>query len=315
VLARLAEPDRNVAKANPDLEQQIREYQYQIGPQDVLSFTVWDHPELTIPAGEVREAALQGHLVGPSGQIFYPFIGEVEVMNRTVSDVRVEVTERLARVIQDPQLDVRVAAFRSRKVQVSGNVAMPGSVPLTDIPLTLVDALSQAGGVTPEGALQSVQVIRGGESRTFDVQSLLERGDMHQNMLLRDGDLVYVPENSFYAVHVLGEVAQRGSVPMASGRLNLAEVLSLSGSFEPTNADPERLFIFRGAYEKPEVFWLDARSPDAMLLATQFEMRPQEVVFVASAGLTRWNRAISLILPSVQTLWQTQSLIERLRDE
>lgn len=315
ILTELASPEITSPMANPALANEIRAYRYRIGPQDVLSFTVWDHPELTIPAGEFREPELQGHLVDPAGRIFYPFIGEVDVMNRTTAEVRRDISERLARFIQDPQLDVRVAAFRSKKVHVSGDVATPGIVPITDVPLTLVEALTLAGGATPEAALQRVQVVRDGAARAFDVQALLERGDMRQNTLLRDGDVVYVPENSFYAVHVMGEVVSPGGVPMPRGRLNLAEAITGSGGLEQSNADAERVFVFRGTYEKPDVFWLDARSPDAMLLATQFQMQPQDVVFVASLGVTRWNRAINLILPSVQTLWQTQSLIERLRDE
>jgi polysaccharide export outer membrane protein len=207
-----------------------------------------------------------------------------------------------------------VAAFRSKKVHVSGDVQTPGVLPITDVPLTLIEALTMAGGPTATAVLRGVQVVRDGVVRTFDVQSLLEHGDMQQNYLLRDGDIVYVPESSFYSVHVMGEIMKPGTMPMPRGRLNLAEAINLSGGFNQTSANAERILVFRGDYATPDIFWLDAQSPDAMLLATQFRLQPQDVVFVASLGLTRWNRAIGLILPSVQTLWQTQSLIERLRD-
>ena len=314
VVAELARPERSSPNPNPQLGDDLRNYRYTIGPQDILTFTVWDHPEITIPAGEYRPAELQGHLVGPDGAIFFPYIGAVRVENRTLADVRDEVTTRLARFIQDPQLDVRIAAFRSKRVYVTGEVAMPGVVPVTDVPLTLVEALSVAGGGTPEAALQGVQVARNGVSRTFDLQALLERGDMTQNLLLRDGDVIYVPESSFYSVHVLGEIDTPGVVPMTRGRLNLAEVITRSGSFDPINADPRRVLVFRNGSDRPVVYWLDAKSPHMMLLATQFQMQPQDVVYVASTGLARWNRLVSLILPTVQTLWQTQTFIDRLDD-
>lgn len=315
VLRELARPEAVEPKANPALEQAIREYRYEVGPQDILTFTVWDHPELTIPAGEFRSAEVQGHLVNAEGRIFFPYVGEVEVAGRTLDEIREDLTKRLARYIQDPQLDVRVASFRSKKVNITGEVKTPGFFPITDMPLTLVEALAAAGGTTELASLQRVQVVRDGISRTFDVQALLERGDMSQNLLLRDGDIVYVPENSFFAVHMLGAVTEPGIVPMARGRLNLAEAISLSGGFDRVEADTERVFVFRGSYDKPNVFWLDAKSPDAMLLAIQFQMQPQDVVFVASTSLARWNRVISQILPTVQTLWQTQSFIERLENE
>lgn len=314
VVAELAVPRLTGPRPNPELSEQIRDYRYTIGPQDILMFTVWDHPELTIPAGEYRPAELQGHLVGPDGTIFFPYIGTVQVGERTLSAVREEVSERLARFIQDPQLDVRIAAFRSKKVYVTGEVQTPGVVPITDVPLTLVEALSVSGGATPEAALQGVQVVRDGVARTFDVQALLERGDMTQNLLLRDGDVIYVPESSYFAVHVIGEVETPGVVKMARGRLNLAEAITLSGGFIPESSDPARVLVFRNGGDRPVVYWLDAKSPHMMLLATQFQMQPQDVVFVATTGLARWNRLVSQILPTVQTLWQTQNFIDRLND-
>lgn len=315
VLRELANPVPPAPRANPALLEALREYRYRVGPQDVLTFTVWDHPELTIPAGEFRSAEIQGHLVNAEGKIFFPYIGEVHVGGRTLAEIREEVTRRLSRYIKEPQLDVRVASFRSKKVNVTGEVNTPGFFPVTDMPMTLVEALNAAGGGTPQAALQHVQVVRDGVARRFDVQALLERGDMSQNLLLQDGDIVYVPENSWFAVHMLGAVAEPGAVPMPRGRLNLAEAITRSGGFDRIEADTERVFVFRGDYDNPNVYWLDAKSPDAMLLATQFRMQPQDVVFVASTGLARWNRVISQILPTVQTLWQTQSFIERVEDD
>lgn len=315
VLQSLGRPAPVVPAANPQLEHALRSYRYRIGPQDVLTFTVWDHPEITIPAGEYRSAEVQGFLVGADGTIFFPYVGIVNVAGRTLAEVRTEVTGRLSRYIQNPQLDVRIAAFRSKKVQVSGEVKMPGVVPVTDVPLTLLQALELTGGGTADAALQSVEVVRNGTVRKFDVQALLERGNMREDLLLQDGDVVYVPDNSYFSVHVVGEVKTPGMVPMVHDRLNLAEALTRSGGFDLQNANPARVFVFRGTAEKPKVYWLDAQSPAAMLLATQFEMRPQDVVFVASTGLARWNRVVGLLLPTVQTLWQTQSLIDRLRNQ
>ncbi|HEX5421891.1 MAG TPA: SLBB domain-containing protein, partial [Gammaproteobacteria bacterium] len=245
--------------------------------------------------------------------IFFPYVGIVNVAGRTVGQVREEVTQRLTRYIQNPQLDVRVVSFRSKKVEVSGAVGKPGEVPITDVPLTLLQALQLAGGGTAQAALQNVEVVRDGAVHTFDVQALLDRGDMRQDILLQDKDVVYVPDTSYYSVHVLGEVKTPGDVPLIRARLNLAEAITKRGGFNIQNANLARVFVFRGAPQKPKIYWLDAKSPVAMLLATQFQMQPQDVVFIASTGLARWNRLVGLILPTVQTLWQTQSLINQFK--
>lgn len=317
VVMALAPAAQATAIPNPELDAAISDYEYRVGPQDVLTFTVWDHPEITIPAGEFRDAEVQGHLVAADGSIFFPYVGVVEVSGRTLSDIRGEITRDLSRYIQGPQLDVRVAAFRSQRVNVSGEVSDPGVLPISDVPMTLVEALALSGGETEAASLSRVQVTRGERTTTHDVQALLARGDLSQNLLLQHGDVIYVPDASWEVVHVLGEVGEQGAVPMVRSRLNLAEALSLSGGPDQGLADVGRVFVIRPADEGLEaavVYHLDASSPESMLLATQFGLQPQDVVFVAAQGLTRWNRLIQQILPTVQTLWQTQNFIERATD-
>jgi polysaccharide export outer membrane protein len=285
-------------------------YEYRIAPFDIIGVTVWDHPELTIPAGEFRTPESTGNPVRADGTMFYPHAGVMKVAGKTVSDVRELLTERLTRVITRPQLDVRVVQFRGKKVQVTGEVLAPSTLPITDVPMRVQDALAQSKGIGPEADLSRVTLTRAGRVHELDLQALYERGDASQNWLLTDGDVVNVPDRSRNKVFVMGEVKLPASKLMVKGRMTLAEAIGDSAGIDQTAASGI-LYVIRGDYQKPTVYRLDATSADALLLAVQFPLRPADVVFVSTSELTRWSRVTGQVLPTIQGLWQMYDVAYR----
>jgi polysaccharide export outer membrane protein len=286
-------------------------YEYRIAPFDVLLVTVWDHPELTTPTGQFRSPEENGNRVKADGTMFYPYVGVIEVAGKTVAEVRDLLAQRLARVITNPQLDVRVAAFRGRRAQVTGEVVQPSAIPITDVPIRVQDAIAAARGLGPEADWSNVTLSRGGKVHRLDLGALYEGGDLSQNWLLQDGDVVHVGDRNRNKVFVLGEVRNPQSRLMVKGRMTLAEALHETGGLPPAIANVAKIFVFRGDYDAPSIFRLDAASPDAMLLATEFQLLPRDVVFVSTYRLSQWNRVVGQILPTIQGLWLAYDLAAR----
>lgn len=111
-------------------------------------------------------------------------------------------------------------------------------------------------------------------------------------------------------VYVLGEVAKTGFLPINDQQLTIADALALSGWLDPSAADPHYIYVIRGNFTCPQIFWLDAKTPDKLLLAERFSLQPRDILYVSSAPATQWNRVLNQLLPTVQTVWFTKAIVQ-----
>eukprot|EP00456_Euglypha_rotunda_P092258 TRINITY_DN9714_c0_g1_i17.p1 TRINITY_DN9714_c0_g1~~TRINITY_DN9714_c0_g1_i17.p1 ORF type:complete len:104 (+),score=17.17 TRINITY_DN9714_c0_g1_i17:105-416(+) len=86
---------------------------------------------------------------------------------------------------------------------------------------------------------------------------------------------------------------------------DLAKALTVTGGINQLTANPSRVYVIRGDAQKPLVYQVDASQPDAMLLAQRFNLLPNDIVYVAEAGTTRWNRGLQRMMPTIQGLLTT----------
>ncbi len=286
-----------------EMIREIEEYQYLVGPGDVLNIIVYDHPELTIPAGSERSAEESGTLVHADGRIYYPYIGNIQVEGMTVNEIRRVLTNRLSTYITDPQLEVSVAAFRSKKFYISGAVDSPGTQPITNVPMSVLDAISQAGGATENANWHQVTLTRDGKEMTISLYEMLKQGDLTQNALMRPGDVLHVSSAENQNISVLGQVRDPGTIQAGMERLSLTDALSRVGGVDENRAEPSGIFVIRGnppgSDKMATVYQLDISNAVALNMGTHFTLQPQDVVYVTSAPLARWNKVISLLLPSI----------------
>lgn len=276
-------------------------WDYRVGVGDVLNVLVWEHDDLNMPEGE-------GLRVQSDGTFFYPHVGQIQARGRSPEQIRVDLTRRLSEFIPNPQVEIRVASYRSQAAAVTGQVNKPSRQPLTDMPLTLLDAIDAAGGLTEDADPRSVVLRRGGRSHVIDLQSFLEDGVAANNPVLRAGDVVSVPRAELQEAYLLGQLVKQTQIDLRRENYNLTQALTHVGGLVEDNADARGIFVFRDTPMGMTVYQLDASSPTAYLIGTKFVIHPQDVIYVTSSPMHRWNRLISNLLPTIGGV-RTASLI------
>jgi polysaccharide export outer membrane protein len=224
---------------------------YRLGGKDVLKIMVYGEPDLERTVRVSRD-----------GSITFPLIGEVKVGGLTAAQVEEKLEQLLGRdYLVNPQVSVFIEEFHSKEIYILGAVNNPGAYPLTG-KANLLEMISRAGGIdTTKGVKigKNLILIRSNrnetgsdnsseetDSITIDLEKLLKEGDPSLNVLLHNGDIIYVPKAETF--FVFGEVKKPGSYPLEK-ETTVVEAITMAGGFTDIAA-PNRTRIIRSEGSK-----------------------------------------------------------------
>lgn len=291
-----------IASPRPSDLPQVERWEYRLGIGDELNIIVFDHPELTTPMGNSETAVTTSFRIQTDGTFFYPFVGQVKAAGLAPEKVRADLTKRLAEFIPSPQLEVRVAQFNSQSVDITGAVRQPRRLQLTTVQLTLLEAISAAGGMNEASDASAITIQRSGRIYRVDLTGFLSEGIMQNNPILKSGDVVTIPQAEPKEAYILGSVLRPAPVDLSTERLTLTQALTRNGGLNEIRADARGVFVFRMYGDAITVFQLDTTTPVGLLLGTRFMLEPSDVVYVTRSPLQKWNDVISSVLPSVRAI-------------
>ncbi len=273
--------------------------EYRIGNGDILAITVWGPEELFPRNLQVKGNPLIERVVRADGTIFYPYVGQVKVAGKTREEVRKNISNELKKSFIEIQVDVSLAAYNSQKVVLSGAFVRPGNLNLNEVPLTLTQAISLGGSTLGNADLSNLKLSRGEKDYLLDYEyHTRTSGEVH-NIYLKDTDVIHIPFNDEKKVYVVGEVVRSSTIDLRRSSMRLSDAISRAGGLYNQTADGSQVFIIRNLnnYENARIFQINLKSPSGFILASEFYLEPQDIVFVGPASIARWNRVIAQFFP------------------
>ena len=274
---------------------QVPPPEYKLQPEDVMRMSVWGEPDLT---AEVT--------VDPKGYVNIPLIGQVQVEGLTQKDLTDEIAKGLSKYLVEPKVQITMTRFRMPKVYVLGQVGRPG---LHEIKFgdRVMEVIALAGSFTDAAYLEGATLTHASnESVPLNLRMLFYGGDMSRNLILADGDTIYIPEDTQNWYYVLGAV-------MRPGRYRLKENISVMDAISEAAGPTQRgnlrgTRIARGNLNNPQQIKVDVskliKSAD---LTQNLKLQPGDVVYVPETSKPDWSKIGGLISTIVNSSYLLRS--------
>lgn len=288
---------------------------YKVGVGDVLFIYVYGETE-RLSAALARGAAINPvfeKIVRDDGSIFYPNAGILNVSGKTIEEIRLMLTDSLSNVLNNPQVDVSVSEFNSQKIVISGSFSKVGTVPVTTVPQTLSEVIANANpfgenGRKSIGDLTSIKFTRDGYTYDIDYEYLARNSQIQNYIFIKPGDVIHLPDNSLSQVHVIGEATNPVSISLTRKNIPLSVALAQAKGLNQSTSKGKDVYILRPKdFEgKPRIFKSDMSSPSGYLVAGEFNLQAQDIVFVGTAGVTSWSRFINQVIPFTNFINQAE---------
>ena len=207
-------------------------------------------PQVIVNVSQIQDLKIEdlsiSTRIGTSGIITLPLIGDVYAKGKGVFKLRDEIQQKLAKYIVEPEVTINVSGIRSQQVSILGEVKSPGTLTL-DREISALEAISQSGGFTDDANEEKVLLVRNktGVARVtalnLNIQGIVQKGKLDQNVYLRNGDIIYVPPSFIANV----EKFMMRFYNIINPFVSLERGIILA---------PEALEVLRGREEEKEIF-------------------------------------------------------------
>ena len=305
--------------------ERVGNYRVQLASDGAGTAGVPPAPAITLSSGDVLRVRIaeskEGGLFAPlggggtpfdnvrvdhKGTISLPYVGRLKVSGLEPQQVQDRIRARLAGVTFEPQVYVEIISDRGSSVLVSGEVKAAGRFSLIEGPLTLIDAISKAGGPTKAPHLIDVVIRHGKSVRRMPLATIMSGA----NQQIQAGDEITLV-NASKVFNALGAVKTTGQTEFNKPYPSLMDALAQAGGLDPNNASTTGVFVFRLREPKawldadnhwqegPVIFKFNMSKPEMLFIAQAFGVRHDDTIYVTVAPSVEWQKQLA---PIAQTM-------------
>jgi polysaccharide export outer membrane protein len=306
-----------------------------IGVGDVLDISIFEAapgglftPATAAGARPGNFVSLPSQAVDQKGSIYVPYAGEIPAAARTIPEIQQAIVARLRNRAIEPQVVVALNQQHSSVVSVLGDVNTPGVLALNSVGERLMALIARAGGPKFEAIESYVTLQRDGKR----VRVLLSRvvHDPRENIFIRPNDVIFITHEAptFTALGALNQnvFGFNSEIPFDVETLTLAQAIGKAGGLNDNQSDPKEVYVYR--YEDrhfleklgvdttrftfdrvPTIYRVNLRDPSGYLLASGFQMRTKDVMFVANAKVVDYYKLLLLINNTTNTVSNTANTV------
>tara|TARA_A100001011_G_scaffold243276_1_gene251313 strand:- start:1317 stop:2435 length:1119 start_codon:yes stop_codon:yes gene_type:complete len=270
-------------------------YYYTLGAGDVIDISITDIDDID-----------GSYTVSPNGDVTIPYLGQVVINDKTKEEAQSFINDVLKSFYVEPETIVKINSYNSAYVYITGAINRPLSILLSEQPLKLLDALIRAGYIKDQKSYFKTALLRrGNEVYEIDLYELLNKNNTELDIYLRKDDVLHVSESDTDQAYAFGEFTTSGPISVYKD-LTLTELLATKGINKAT-AKTKNIYILREDINKflhVDIYKINLNNPAAFIAANNFYILPNDIVFIPSTKLVKWNNVISLLTPS-ETLFKT----------
>lgn len=276
---------------------------YLLGQGDVLQIYLWDNPDLTAMTAN-------SFIVNQDGNIMFPMVNSLKASGKTISELKIELTKRLSKYIRSPNVQISISKYNSKKIYINGEVKAPGEYILTDQNLSLIGALSAAGGQLNSADTNEIILYRKGQKYPISLKMIQDNNIDLNKIYMMPNDAIYVNNKETRKIYILGEAGSPAPIQIPELGLSLASAIGEGKGLNPYSANSSKIYVLR-QNEKPEslkIYLLDLSHLENFALANRFQMKKGDIIYIDPTGLTRWNRVLNLLLPNASAFRTAQTI-------